>query len=182
MAGIDLGLVRQPGQPPKRGEQRLRALDRIDREVGPGRVADQQRVARQQVALDEEAECSGRWPGVCMTWIRERAGRHLVAVLERLVGVLDLRQAVDRDRHAVLEREAPVPGDVVGVVVRLEHADDPHACLLGRLEVGLDRVGGVDDHRLAGRLVADQVGRAAEVVVHKLLEEHVASDRTNVRR
>jgi len=103
------------------------------------------------------------------------AGGQRVAVLERLVAVLDLRQPVDRDGHAVLEREAPVSGDVVGVVVCLEHAHDPHARLLGRVEVGLDRVSGVDDHRLAGRLVADQVGRAAEVVVHKLLEEHVAA-------
>ena len=87
-----------------------------------------------------------------------------------------------RDGHVVLEREAAVPGDVVGVVVRLEHAHDPHARPLGLLEVGLDRVGGIDDHRLAGRLVADQVGRAAEVVVHELLEEHFAADRTNVRR
>ena len=75
-----------------------------------------------------------------------------------------------------------MPGDVVGVVVRLEHAHDPHARPLGRREVGLDRVGGVDHHRLAGRLVTDQVGRAAEIVVYELLEEHFASDRTNVRR
>jgi hypothetical protein len=68
---------------------------------------------------------------------------------------------------------------VVGVIVRLEHAHDPHVRPLGRLEVGLDRVGGVDDHRLAGRLVTDQVGRAAEIVVYELLEEHFASDRTN---
>ena len=82
----------------------------------------------------------------------------------------------------MLEREAAVAGDVVGVVVRLEHAHDPHARLLGRLEVALDRVGGVDDHRLAGRLVPDQVGGAAEIVVHELLKEHFASDRTNGRR
>ena len=87
-----------------------------------------------------------------------------------------------RHGHAVLEREAAVTGDVVGVVVRLEHAHDPHAGPLRRLEVVLDRVGGVDDDRLAGRLVADQVGGAAEVVVHELLKEHFASDRTNGRR
>ena len=75
----------------------------------------------------------------------------------------------------VLERQAAVAGDVIGVRMGLEHADDPHACLLGFFEVGLDRVGGVDDHRLAGRLVADQVGRAAEVVIHKLAEQHVST-------
>jgi pimeloyl-ACP methyl ester carboxylesterase len=40
------------------------------------------------------------------------------------------------------------------------------------LEVRLDRVGGINDNGLPGRLVADQVGRAAEVVVHELPKEH----------
>ncbi len=113
---------------------------------------------------------------------RQRADRDLVAVLERVARVRDVRERVDRDRHVVLEREAPVPGDVVGVVVRLEHADDSHAGPLGRGEQQLDLIRRVDNHRLAGRLVADQVGRAAEVVVHELLEDHVACDATNDRR
>ena len=37
---------------------------------------------------------------------------------------------------------------------------------------------GVDDRCDAGVLVTDQVGRAAEVVVHELLEDHVANDAT----
>ena len=77
---------------------------------------------------------------------------------------------MDVHRQPVLEREAPVPGDVVGVRVRLEHARDPHVPLLGLLEVLLDRVRGIDDHRLARGLVADQVGRAAEIVVDELRE------------
>jgi hypothetical protein len=86
---------------------------------------------------------------------------------------------VDRHRHAVLEREATVAGDVVGVIVSLEHAHDPRAGPLRRLDVALDCVRGIDDHRLAGRLVHDQVGGAAEIVVHELLKEHFVSDRTN---
>ena len=86
-----------------------------------------------------------------------------------------LGERMDAHRDAVLERQAAVAGDMIGVRMGLEHADDPHACLLGFFEVGLDRVGGVDDHRLAGRLVADQVGRAAEVVIHKLAEQHVST-------
>ena len=62
--------------------------------------------------------------------------------------------------------------DVVGVRMRLEHARDPHVPLLGLLEVGLDRVRGIDDHGLTRGLVADQVGRAAEVVVDELSELH----------
>ena len=43
---------------------------------------------------------------------------------------------------------------------------------LGLVEVLLDRVGRVDDDRLARVLVADQVGSAAEVVVDELAEQH----------
>ena len=72
----------------------------------------------------------------------------------------------------MLEREAPVPGDVVGVRVRLEDARDAHVALLGLREVGLDRVRGIDDHGLTRGLVADQVGRAAEIVVDELPKLH----------
>jgi len=72
----------------------------------------------------------------------------------------------------VLEREPAVARDVVCVRVRLEHASDPHMELLGAFEVLLDRVGGIDDHGLTRGLVADQVGRAAEVVVDELPELH----------
>jgi hypothetical protein len=72
----------------------------------------------------------------------------------------------------VLEGEAAVPRDVVGVRVRLEHASDPHMELLSAFEVLLDRVRGIDDHGLTRGLVADQVGRAAEVVIDELRELH----------
>ena len=116
---------------------------------------------------------------MCSTWIVSEPTVSSSPSASGSQRVLGLGERVDRDGHAVLEREAAVAGDVVGVVVRLEHAHDPHAGALRRLEVALDRVGGVDDDRLAGRLVTDQVGRAAEIVVHELPEEHFASDRTN---
>jgi hypothetical protein len=96
-----------------------------------------------------------------------------LSVLERVE--LELRRGggVDGDRNAVLERKAPVPGDVVGVSVCLEHADDPSLALLCLLEVLLDCIGGIGDHRVSGGLVADQVGRAAEIVVDELAKEHV---------
>ena len=43
-----------------------------------------------------------------------------------------------RDGHVVLEREPPVPGDVVGVCVRLEHPHDLHAFRRGCIDVLLD--------------------------------------------
>ena len=81
-----------------------------------------------------------------------------VAVGERLERVLGLGDRVDPHGDALLEREPAVPGDVVGVGVRLQDGDDPHAVALGLHEVLLDRVRGVDDDRLACRGVTDQVG------------------------
>ena len=173
MPRVDLGLVRQPGEALQRAEEALGALAGVDREVRPRGVADQQRVAGQQVAVDEEAGVLGPVARRVHHLHGQRADGDLVAVLERLARVRDVGQGVDRDRHVVFKREAPVAGDVVGVVVRLEHADDPHACPLGFGEQRLDPIGRVDGRRLAGSLVADQVGRAAEVVVHELLEDHV---------
>ena len=76
----------------------------------------------------------------------------------------------------MLEREAPVAREVVGVGVRLEHAHDPHALALRRLEVLLDRERRVDHDRLARVGVADEVRAAAEIVVDELPEEHESAD------
>ena len=100
------------------------------------------------------------------------AEHDLLTVFERIVLVLRLGGGMDRDRDPVLEREPTVPGDVIGMRVRLERADDADVLLLGRRHVLLDRVGGIDDHRLVLPFVADEVGRAAEVVVDELSEDH----------
>ena len=63
-------------------------------------------------------------------WIVRRsdvADLDLGPVLERLVREGRPGVPVDADREAVLERETPVAGDVVGVRVRLEDADEPDA-------------------------------------------------------
>ena len=57
-------------------------------------------------------------------------------VVERLVVEGRLRERVDTHRDPVLEREPPVPGDMVGVRVRLEHADEAHAVARGRIQNG----------------------------------------------
>ena len=72
-------------------------------------------------------------------------------------------------------RQAAVAGDVVGVVVGLEHVLDPHAVQAAQPQVGLDRPLRVDDRRDAGVGVADQVGGAAQVLVQDLAEEHFLS-------
>ena len=79
----------------------------------------------------------------------------------------------------VASREPSVAGDVVGVRVRLEHVADLEAVLLGEREVLLDLPLRVDHGRLAP--VGDDVGRAAEVLVQHLAEEHGDRDHTAVR-
>ena len=163
-----------------RGYLTGRALDRLAREVGPRRVADQQRVAGDDEprlvaagAVDHlEAAVLGPVAGRVHDSEHDLAQRDLLAVLERLVRVLGRCGRVHVHRQPVLEREAPVTRNVVCVRVRLEHARDPDVPLLGLLEVGLDRVRGIDDHGLTRGLVADQVGRAAEIVVDELPELH----------
>ena len=103
---------------------------------------------------------------------RDVAHAKLVPVLDRVERVLRLGQRMDADRQPVLEREPPVPGEMVGVRVRLEHPHDAYAQALRLLEIRLDRVRRVDDHRLAALLIADQIGRAAEILVDALMEDH----------
>ena len=57
--------------------------------------------------------------------------------------------------------------------VRLEHAFDPHAFLLGDGEVLLDLECGVDDNGDACLRVTHQIRGAAEILVHELpMEQH----------
>ncbi len=63
-------------------------------------------------------------------------------------------------------------GDVVGVVVGLQHVADPHPVQAGQAAVGLDVPLRVDDGGDAAFAVGDQVGGAAEVLVDDLTEEH----------
>ena len=103
---------------------------------------------------------------------RDRADLDRVAVDHRIARVVDLGQRVDADRDAVLEREPAVPGDMVGVRVRLDRPDDPETPALGLLEQRLDREGGIDEHGNAGFFVSHEVTRAAEIAVQELVEDH----------
>ena len=61
-------------------------------------------------------------------------------------------------------------------------ADDADVAPLGLLEVLLDREGRVDDDRVTGTRIADEVRRTAERVVDELREDHAARDRTSGSR
>jgi copper transport protein len=103
---------------------------------------------------------------------RDGAGLELLPVFEPLEGKLRLGQRMDGDGHIVLEGEASMSGNMVCVGMRLEDTHDPNCLVVGGFQVLLDRVGGIDDERLARRGVADQVGGAAEIVVDELAKQH----------
>jgi sulfide:quinone oxidoreductase len=64
---------------------------------------------------------------------------------------------------------------MVGVRVRLQHADDPDSLRLRGVEVLLDRERRIDDDCFACFGVADEVRAAAEILVDELPENHVAA-------
>src|SRR5215210_5492537 len=153
---------------------------RLDGEVRPSRIADEEAVTRQRQPRlvaplpveDRERAVFGPVPRRVDDPDTDRADRDLVAVGQRVERIPGLGQGVNRDREPVVERQPSVPGYVVGVRVRFEHADQAYALVLRRCEILLDGKGRVDHERLAGGLVADQVRGAAKIVVDELAEQH----------
>ena len=181
MAGPDLDLVAEAEQAPvQRAVHVGGALTRLDREVGPGDVADEQRVAAEQrpggVVAAGVAQQEGGVLGPVPRRV-DRLDRHLAevedpAVGERLVRILGLGQLMDVDRRAGGAGEAPMSGDVVGVVVGLQHVLDPHPVQPRQAAVGIDVPLRIDHRRVPRIAIGDQIGGAAEVLVDDLAEEH----------
>ena len=174
MSGEDLDVVGELEEPVQAAEHALGTLSGLDCEVRPGDGADEKRIAGEERAVDEEAAVLGAVTGSVDRTRRDRARFERVAVRERVVRIRRHCVAMDRDRDVVLQRQPSVTGHVVGVRVRLQHAHDADALLLGRREVRLDRIGGVDQKCLARVGIADEVGGAPEVLVDELPEQHPA--------
>ncbi len=64
---------------------------------------------------------------------------------------------------------------MVGVVVRGEHTDTPHAVGLERIDDPVDVVGGVDQHRLAALTIADRVDEVDHLLSHLVVGGEVAA-------
>ena len=154
MPGEHLDAVGELEQAVERVEEPFGALGGADRKVGPGGVADEERVARQHEPRLIAARGVGHGQAAVLGAVagrvdhaeRDRADLDRVTVDHRIARVVDLGQRVDADRDAVLEREPAVPGHMVGVRVRLDRPDDPEPLALGLLEQRLDREGGIDEH------------------------------------
>ena len=119
--------------------------------------------------------CSGRWPGVWIASIVAPSPSSSVQPSAKLlVRILRLGQLVDVDRRPGRAGEAAVAGDVIGVVVGLQHVLDSHSVQARQLQVGVDVPLWVDHGGDAGGRVADQIGGAAEILVDYLAEEHLS--------
>ena len=73
---------------------------------------------------------------------------------------------------AVLEREAAVTRDVVGMGMRLDRAHDPDAAVSGLRQDRVDRERRIDDHGDPRLLVSHEVTGTAQIVVQELVEDH----------
>ena len=136
VARVDLDAVRQLEQA-RAGSRRGRASPRSASDARSGRAASPMSSespvitshgsSPRERSSDGEAAVLGPVPGRVEDADHDLAERDLLAVRERLERVLRLGGGMDGDGDAVLEREPPVPGDVVGVRVRLEDARDADA-------------------------------------------------------
>ncbi len=164
------------------------ALLGLDREVRARDVADEQRVAGEHghrltagAGPDQEGGVLGPVARGVHGLDLDLAEAQDPAVVERFVGVLGVGEPVDVDRGAGRAGEPSVPGNVVGVVVGLEHVLDSNPVQSGKVEVWLDVPLRVDDRGDPLADVAHQVGSAAEVLVNDLPEEHRRVDLRTTR-
>ena len=118
----------------------------VDREVGSGDVADEQRVAGEDSprlaragAVDKhESGVLGTVPGRVQRANLQGAEFELPAVIKRLVVVGGLGVTVDVDGRAGGRDEAAVTGNMVGMVVGLEDVLDAHPEVTGKPQVHVD--------------------------------------------
>ncbi len=136
--GPDLREVPERQETLQRLVEPARALLLVDGEIGPGDVADEERVPGDDeprlvspaFVRDEVGGVLGPMAGRGKRRDGDVSDLHSVAVRQRLVRELDFRRRRDVDGRARRRRQPALAGDVVGVVVRLEHVGDGEAVLL----------------------------------------------------
>ena len=138
VAGEDLDAVTELDEAAQAVEEALGSLLRLDREIRRAGIADEERVAGEDEPRLVAAGAVDHREAAVLGSVTRRVDRpqddladlDLRPVVERLVRERRAGVAVDADRDAVLERETSVAGDVVGVRVRLEDADEPDVAAL----------------------------------------------------
>jgi hypothetical protein len=183
VARVDLDAVRQLEHSPQRVEHPFGTFASLDGEVRTSSVADEERVSReQQPWLVGPRPVDHGETGVLGTVARrvqaaqdDVADLDLVAVGQRVMRVLRVGRSMDGDRDVVLEPEPSVPRDVVGMRVSLQHAHDADTAAVCLREILVDLERRIDDDRPGRLFVADEIRRAAEIVVDELREDHAAT-------
>src|SRR5690349_17071881 len=87
---------------------------------------------------------------------------------------------VDRDRESALD--GGDAGDVIDMCVREKDMANRKMLARGETEQLLDRVARIDDHRLAGRLAADDESVLHERAASFDVDYHVVDDLSRTRR
>ena len=159
------------------------ALHLVDREIGTGNVADEQRVAGQHSPRLGTARGVDQRERRVLRPVAGRVERahadgpelELPAVVEWLMVVVGSRIAMDVDRRARRGGQPSVARDVVGVVVRLEDVLDPNPHVAGEREILLDLELRIDDRGNGRILITDQIRSTAEVVMGDLAKDHRVS-------
>ena len=179
-----LARVGQCQQPlAQRVKDAARTVLLVDGQVRACDVADEERVASQDRPrfgtarhVDQgEGGVLGSVPGGVDRAYGDAAEFELPAIVERLVIVFRARFLMDVNRGARRDGQAPMPGDVVGMVMRLEDVLDVNARVASEAQVLVDLETRVHHGGHTSVLISDEVGGAAEVVVSDLPKEHYAA-------
>jgi hypothetical protein len=150
MARVDDGGVGKLGQPAQGLPEVGSALARLDRKVGPPRRPRTASRRSGELAADDEGAVLRPVPRRVHHADLDRSDASDLAVLEAVERKLGLGERMDRDGHAVFEREAAVAETwsawvCVSSTRTITHPSSP------AVEVLLDREGRIDGDCDAGR-------------------------------
>ena len=117
--------------------------------------------------MTSNERCSGRWPGRGDRADQDRTDLDLVS---RCEAVLALALWIGAVSAGAGRRHEPLtPGDVVRVVVGVDHVPDLEVLGFGQLEVDVDVPARIDDHGLT--TAPDEVRSTTQVDVEDLTKE-----------
>ena len=147
VAGPDLDLLGKREQALVKRAIDLRGpVGRLDRQVGPGDIADEEAVPADDgprllaplEVEEQERGVLGPMAGCRDGFDSDLAEIQRPAVADRAMLVLGLGKPVNVDRRSGRQGQPAVSGDVVGVVVGFEHVLDPGSVQTAEPQVGID--------------------------------------------
>jgi fatty acid desaturase len=162
-------------------------------EVGTTASLEEQRVARDECAVQHEALAAGRVAGGVDQLDRNVADHHdVTARVEHEIGGLEVGDLADElallglhvNRHVrALEQfvhtldgvSHHVSADMIGVIVGGEYTGESHVVLGEDLKDAVDVVGGVDGDGLAGLAIADEVDEVDHLAGQRIVLGDVAT-------